>query len=222
MAIWMFRSKRASASVSRPCSTPCRRCRRSPIWHHWHCSSASGSPGAVVVTFIYALPPLVRITAHALGTVASDDRRGNHLDGLDASQQLMTKVQLPYGAQARSSSDSTRPSWRRCRWRRSRRSLRDRGLGLPIVRALNHLNVGVAFVAGMCWSSSRSCSTERPRTRQRGRGGGARWCATRDFARTRLIGLAAITVVALYMSHTQLNVVGLPRVRLGSEPCQLA
>ena len=42
-----------------------------------------GPASAVVCTLIYALPPLVRITAHGIRTVSADDHRGRPLDGPD-------------------------------------------------------------------------------------------------------------------------------------------
>ena len=201
-AIWMFRSKRVAVAL-----TPVLDAMQTMPAFAYLAPLALlfgiGAPGAIIVTFIYALPPLVRITAHALGTVSSTTVEATTSMG-STQRQLLSKVQLPMARRTiivglnqtimAALSMATIAAF-----------IAGPGLGGPIVRALNALNVGAAFVAGMCLvllaimldrtsehAAERSESTSRAGANARLRTYG-------------LIGLSVITVIALYMSHTKLK-----------------
>jgi glycine betaine/proline transport system permease protein len=212
VAIWMFRSKRASAAL-----TPVLDAMQTMPAFAYLAPLALlfgiGAPGAVVVTLIYALPPLVRITAHALGTVAAPTVEATTSMG-STRRQLLSKVQLPMARRTiivglnqtimAALSMATIAAF-----------IAGPGLGLPIVRALNALNVGVAFVAGMCLvflaiMLDRTSENAAERSEAAARSGSNQ--KLRTYA---LMALSAVTVVALYMSHTQLDWSVFPESDLG-------
>ena len=55
-----------------------------------------GPAGALVLTFIYALPPLVRITEHGIKSVSATTVEAARSMGL-TSRQMLRQVQLPDG-----------------------------------------------------------------------------------------------------------------------------
>ena len=94
LGIWMARSKR-----SRPCVTPVLDLMQTmpsfAYLRRWRCSSASAPPPRSSCTLIYALPPLVRITAHGIRDgVGRRPSRPPTRSGV-TTRQLLRKVQLP-------------------------------------------------------------------------------------------------------------------------------
>lgn len=147
LAIWMFRSNRASAAIT-PVLDAMQTMPSFAYLAPFALLFGIGNAGAVMVTLVYALPPLVRITAHALGTVSPTTVEATASMG-STSRQLLAKVQLPMSRRTiivglnqtvmAALSMAVIAAF-----------IAGPGLGLPIVRALNALNIGVAFVAGMC------------------------------------------------------------------------
>lgn len=107
-----------------------------------------GNPGAVVATIIYALPPLVRISAYGLGTVSPTTVEATTALG-STSGQLLTKVQLPM-ARRTIIVGLNQTIMAALSMAIIAAFIAGPGLGIPIIRALAILNVGIAFVSGMC------------------------------------------------------------------------
>ncbi len=166
IGIWMSRSQRATAAL-----TPVLDAMQTMPSFAYLAPLALlfgiGNAGAVIVTLIYALPPLVRITAHALGTVSPTTVEATTSTGVHLRTNCCAKCSFRCLA-APSSSGSTRPSWPRCRWPPSLPSSPVPGSGIPIVRALTVLNVGVAFVAGLCLVLDRHHARPRGGARRDG------------------------------------------------------
>ncbi len=74
-----------------------------------------GPASAVIATLIYAVPPVIRITAHGIRSVPPNDRRGGRVARARPVGRPSSRSCCRCPA-ARSSSASTRRSWRRCRW----------------------------------------------------------------------------------------------------------
>jgi glycine betaine/proline transport system permease protein len=211
MAIWMFRSKRATAALTPVLDTM----QTMPSFAYLAPLAllfGIGSPGAVVVTFLYALPPLVRITAHALGTVAPTTVEATTAMG-STSRQLLTKVQLPM-ARRTIIVGLNQSIMAALAMTVIAVFIASPGLGIPIVRALIALNIGVAFIAGLCVvllaiMLDRTSVASAARSESSGRFGNQR---LRTYA---LGGLAAATAVALDLAHSQLKWSVFPESDLG-------
>lgn len=106
-----------------------------------------GPAGALVLTFIYALPPLVRITEHGIRSVSPTTVEAARSMGL-TQRQMLRQVQLPMAkrtivvgvnqAMMAALSMATIAAL-----------VNGPGLGKPVVSALQVLNVGAAAVAGL-------------------------------------------------------------------------
>ena len=106
-----------------------------------------GPAAAVVLTFIYALPPLVRITEHGINSVSKTTVEAARSLGL-TQRQMLRQVQLPMArrtivvgvnqAMMAALSMATISAL-----------VNGPGLGGPVVSALQILNVGAASVAGL-------------------------------------------------------------------------
>lgn len=217
MAIWMSRSSAASAAI-----TPVLDAMQTMPSFAYLAPLALlfgiGNSGAVVVTLIYALPPLVRITAHALGTVSPTTVEATASLGSTENQQTR-KVRLPMSKRTiivglnqtimAALSMATIAAF-----------IAGPGLGQPIVRALSILNVGVAFVAGGCvvlLAIMLDRATERAgiRAELAARSGG-----NENIRRIVLAALSVFAVVALYLSHTQLSWSVFPESDFGTQVAQ--
>lgn len=147
LGIWMSRSKAVSAVV-----TPVLDIMQTMPSFAYLAPLALvfgiGNPAAVMVTFIYAFPPIVRISAHGLRTVSPTTVEATRALG-SSSGQLLRYVQLPM----------------------ARRTIivglnqtilaalsmvviavfvGAPGLGVPVIQSLAALNMGTAFVSGLC------------------------------------------------------------------------
>ncbi len=213
-AIWMSRSSAASAAI-----TPVLDAMQTMPAFAYLAPLALlfgiGNSGAVVVTLIYALPPLVRITAHALGTVSPTTVEATASLGSTENQQTR-KVRLPMSKRTiivglnqtimAALSMATIAAF-----------IAGPGLGQPIVRALNILNVGVAFVAGACvvlLAIMLDRATERAgiRAELAARSGG-----NENVRRIVLGVLGVAAVIALYLSHSQLRWSVFPESDFGAQ-----
>ena len=164
---------------------------------------AIGPASAVVATVIYALAPLVRISAHGLRSVSPTTVEATTAMG-STSRQLLGKVQLPMARRTiivglnqtimAALSMATITAF-----------IAGPGLGIPIISALGSLNVGVAFVSGMCIvvmaiMLDRTSATAADRSERAGR-------ARVNARLQRLIILAAgvVVLVVMYLSNTRLD-----------------
>ena len=107
-----------------------------------------GVAAAVIVTLIYALPPVIRISAHGIRTVSSETIEA--MESLGTSRfQMLRKVQLPMAKRTiivgvnqtimAALSMATIAAF-----------VDGPGLGEPVIKALESLDVGRAATAGLC------------------------------------------------------------------------
>ena len=107
-----------------------------------------GAPSAVVVTLIYALPPLVRISAHGLRSVAPATLEAATSLGATSGQRLR-QVQLPMAR--RTILVGLNQTTMAALSMATIAALVDGpGLGEPVLESLQSLDVGSAFVSGLC------------------------------------------------------------------------
>lgn len=107
-----------------------------------------GVAAAVIVTLIYALPPVIRITAHGIRSVSTETIEAMQSAGTSRSQMLR-KVQLPMARRTiivgvnqtimAALSMATIAAF-----------VDGPGLGKPVIKALESLDVGRAATAGLC------------------------------------------------------------------------
>ncbi len=106
-----------------------------------------GASAALVLTFIYALPPLVRITEHGINTVSGTTVEAARSMGLTGGQMLR-QVQLPMAR--RTIVVGINQCMMAALSMATISALVDGpGLGKPVISALQVLNVGAASVAGL-------------------------------------------------------------------------
>lgn len=106
-----------------------------------------GPSAAVVATLIYALPPVVRITAHGLRTVAASTIEATTSMG-STKAQLLRKVQLPMAK--RTIVVGINQTIMAALSMATIAALIDGpGLGEPVIQALQTLDIGTAFVSGL-------------------------------------------------------------------------
>ena len=147
LGIWMSRSKRATSWITPILDTM----QTMPAFAYLAplvLIFGIGPPGAVISTLIYALPPLVRISAHGLRTVSPTTVEATTALG-STSGQLLTKVQLPM-AKRTIIVGLNQTIMAALSMAIIAAFIGAPGLGPDIVSALSALNVGVAFVAGLC------------------------------------------------------------------------
>ncbi len=172
-----------------------------------------GNSGAVIATLIYALPPLVRISAHGLRTVSPTTMEATTALG-STTTQLLGKVQLPMAR--RTIIVGLNQTIMAALSLATIAALIDGpGLGKPVVQALAALNVGAAFVAGLCivimaimLDRSTVAAGERSEVSAR----------RRVTPRSRRIVLAVggvLALVAVYLSNTRLQWSLFPESDLG-------
>jgi len=172
-----------------------------------------GNPGAVVATLIYALPPLIRISAYGLSTVSPSTIEATTALG-STSSQLMKKVQLPM-ARRTIIVGLNQTIMAALSMAIIAAFIAGPGLGIPIIEALSVLNVGIAFVSGMCivfmaimLDRATAAAGERSEATSR---------RNVDEKRRRLIlGIsAAVVLVVAVISHNQLRWNVFPESDLG-------
>jgi glycine betaine/proline transport system permease protein len=145
--IWMGRSKRAAGAI-----TPILDGMQTlpsfvyllPITLFF----SIGVAAAVIVTLIYALPPVIRISAHGIRSVSTETIEA--MESLGTSRgQMLRKVQLPMAKRTiivgvnqtimAALSMATIAAF-----------VDGPGLGQPVIKALESLDVGGAATAGLC------------------------------------------------------------------------
>jgi glycine betaine/proline transport system permease protein len=159
-----------------------------------------GAASAVVVTVIFALPPLVRITAHGIRTVAPATVEASRSLGATGWQRLR-QVQLPMAR--RTIIVGLNQTTMAALSMATIAALVDGpGLGEPVIRYLSASDVGNAFVAGLC-IVILAITLDRLTTAASER----REVAVRSghdprIRRFVLLGLAVAAGVAVYLSRT--------------------
>jgi glycine betaine/proline transport system permease protein len=107
-----------------------------------------GPATAVILTLIYALPPLVRITEHGIRAVPATTVEAARSMGLTGGQMLR-QVQLPM-AKRTIVVGINQSTMAALSMATIAALVNGPGLGKPVVSALQVLNVGAASVAGLC------------------------------------------------------------------------
>jgi glycine betaine/proline transport system permease protein len=161
-----------------------------------------GPAAAVMLTLIYAIPPLIRITAHGIRSVPVGTLEAS--ESLGASRgQALRKVQLPMARR------TIVVGINQCMMAALAMAtiaalVSGPGLGVPVIQALAALDIGGAAVAGglivvlaIMLDRTTTAASERGELLRR-TGGSPR------NRRLVLLGLAVVTAVCVYMSHLYL------------------
>ncbi|MBT9254072.1 ABC transporter permease subunit [Phycicoccus sp. MAQZ13P-2] len=106
-----------------------------------------GPACAIVLTLVYALPPLVRITEHGLNSVAENTVEAGRSLGVTKGQ-LLRQVQLPM-AKRTIVVGINQCTMAALSMATIAALVNGPGLGKPVIAALQTLNVGAAAVAGL-------------------------------------------------------------------------
>lgn len=147
LGIWMARSRRATAAIT-PVLDVMQTMPSFAYLTPLVLFFGIGAASAVVVTLIYALPPLVRISAHALRTVAPTTVEASRSLG-STSGQLLRTVQLPM-ARRTILVGLNQTTMAALSMATIAALVNGPGLGGPVVQALQINDVGSASVAGLC------------------------------------------------------------------------
>jgi glycine betaine/proline transport system permease protein len=168
-----------------------------------------GPASAIVTTLIYALPPLVRITAHGIRNVSPTTVEAARSIGVTRSQMLR-HVQLPMAK--RTIIVGVNQCTMAALSMATIAALIDGpGLGQPVVKALQSLDIGDAFVSGiaiviMAIMLDRTTTAASERSEQAARAG------TENVRRRRIVlavsGVAVL--VAIYLSRIRLGLAEFP------------
>ncbi|MFF4585480.1 ABC transporter permease [Streptomyces sp. NPDC001388] len=160
-----------------------------------------GGASAVIATAIYAAPPAIRITAHALRSVPETTAEAAESLGATRRQALL-KVLLPMSK--RTVVMGVNQSIMAALAMVTIAALIDApGLGKTVVQALQSLDVGTAFNAGLAivvmaivLDRVTTAASARQEAARRSKNRFLRW-------RRPLLGVgAAVTAVLVYLSHT--------------------
>ncbi|MFD8722227.1 ABC transporter permease [Streptomyces sp. NPDC059629] len=168
-----------------------------------------GGASAVITTVIYAAPPAIRITAHAIRSVPETTVEAANSLGTTRSQQLV-KVLLPMSK--RTVVMGVNQTIMAALAMVTIAALIDApGLGKTVVQALQSLDVGTAFNAGLAivvmaivLDRVTTAAAARTETRRAGEGRFAKW-------RRPLLGAGGVAALVLvYLSHTYVWAAGFP------------
>jgi glycine betaine/proline transport system permease protein len=199
LGIWMSRSKRATAALTPVLDlmqTMPAFAYLAPLVLFFTIGAAS----AVVVTIIFALPPIVRISAHGLRTVAPATVEASRSLG-STEPQLLRQVQLPM-ARRTIIVGLNQTTMAALSMATIAALIDGPGLGEPVLSELQSLNVGGAFVAGLCIvilaiMLDRVTTAASERREQAIRG-----AYDPRIRRYVLLGLAVVAGIAIYLSRT--------------------
>lgn len=146
LGIWMARSKRATTVI-----TPVLDLMQTLPSFAYLAPLALvfgiGPAAAIVTTLIYALPPLVRITAHGIRTVSPATVEAARSFGSSGTQALR-KVQLPM-ARRTIIVGVNQCTMAALSMVTIATLINGPGLGEPVLQALQSLDIGAAFVSGL-------------------------------------------------------------------------
>ncbi|MGQ0573056.1 MAG: ABC transporter permease subunit [Pseudonocardia sp.] len=160
-----------------------------------------GPASATIATLIYAIPPVIRITAHAIRTVSPAALESSTSLGT-TRWQLLTKVQVPLAK--RTIVLGVNQTMMAALSMATIAALIDApGLGKDVLRALQSLAVGTAFNAGLAivvlaivLDRTLTAASARVELEQRGAVGHPRR------RRVLVIATAAVALVCVYLSRT--------------------
>lgn len=169
-----------------------------------------GSASAVLVTFLYAVPPIIRITGFGIRGVSATAIEATDSLGQSPLQRL-TKVQIPM-ARRTIIVGLNQTTMAALSMATIAALIAGPGLGSPVVQALAALQVGQAFVPGLAivimaimLDRTTTAISVRPQRLARAGGGNkkARWTLS------AVTGVLAL--VAVYLSHIYLQLATFPR-----------
>ncbi|MDP9221989.1 MAG: ABC transporter permease subunit [Actinomycetota bacterium] len=168
-----------------------------------------GAQAAVLVTLIYCLPPVVRISAHGVRTVSAAALEATDSLGQTRWQRL-TKVQMPM-AKRTIIVGINQTMLAALSMATIAALINGPGLGQPVVQALNALLIGQAFVPGlaivvMAIMLDRTTTAISERSERLARAGGG----NRKVRRWVLAGTGVAALVAVYLSRTYLQLATFP------------
>jgi glycine betaine/proline transport system permease protein len=176
-----------------------------------------GPAPAVVVTVIYATPPLIRITAHGIRNVAPTTVEASRSLGVKPGQ-LLRKVELPMARR------TIVVGLNQCMMAALSMAtiaalVSGPGLGVPVIQSLAALDVGGAAVSGglivalaIMLDRTTTRASERSEAMVRAGQGNAR------LRRWILLGLGVLTVLCVYVSHIRLGAAQFPRAGILQRP----
>jgi glycine betaine/proline transport system permease protein len=161
-----------------------------------------GPAAAVITTFVYAVPPVIRITAHGIQGVPESSLEASNSLGA-TSWQLLRKVRLPL-AKRTIVLGVNQTTMCALSMVTIAALIGAPGLGQTVVHALEILDVGTAFNAGlaiviMAIVLDRVTTAASRRVEQQYRGGAG---ALRMRRRLLLTGTGVLALVAIYLSYT--------------------
>lgn len=160
-----------------------------------------GAPAAVVCTLIYSLPPVMRIASHGLQHLPETTMEATDSLGQNKWQRLV-KVELPM-AKATIIVGLNQTTMAALSMATIAAFINGPGLGQPVVRALNALRVGDAFVPGFCIvlmaiMLDRVTTAASQHAEKLTRGQAKDMALTRDRS---LLVLGILAAVAVYLSR---------------------
>jgi glycine betaine/proline transport system permease protein len=208
IGIWMARSKAATAAIT-PVLDVMQTMPAFAYLAPLTLFFAIGPAAAVVITLLYAIPPLIRITAHGIRSVSPGTLEAAGSLGATKRQTLL-KVQLPMARR------TIVVGLNQCTLAALSMAtiaalIDGPGLGGPVVQALGSLDIGGAFVAGflivvVAIMLDRTTTAASERSEVLARSGQA------DTRRRRIIlaVLGVVTAVLVYLSHTQIGFAQVP------------
>ncbi|MCZ3386291.1 MAG: ABC transporter permease subunit [Actinomycetia bacterium] len=207
IGIWMSRSKRVTAAL-----TPVLDVMQTMPSFSYLAPLALfygiGPAAAVVTTLIYALPPLIRISAHGLRTVSPTTMEATSSLGSTDNQQLR-KVQLPM-ARRTILVGLNQTTMAALSMAVIAALINGPGLGIPVIDALTILNVGRAFVAGLCLVFL-AIMLDRMTTAAGERAEASARKGTNPQARRILLGVTGVlALISVYLSRQYLRLAEFP------------
>jgi glycine betaine/proline transport system permease protein len=207
IGIWMSRSKRVTAALT-PVLDVMQTMPSFAYLAPLVLFFGIGPAAAVITTLIYALPPLIRISAHGLRTVSPTTLEATTSLGSTDSQQ-MRKVQLPM-ARRTILVGLNQTTMAALSMAVIAALINGPGLGIPVLTALQILNVGQAFVAGLCivllaimLDRMTTAAGERAEAAARRR-------ENAQLRRGMLIGGGVIALVCVWLSRQYLRLAEFP------------
>lgn len=170
---------------------------------------------AVACTVVYALPPAVRIAGHGIRSVSTTTIEATDSIGQTGFQRL-TKVQLPM-AKKTIIVGINQTIMAALSMVVIAALVDGPGLGKPVLQALQSLNVGVAFVAGLC-IVFLAIFLDRTTTAASERSEAAIRSGADPRIRRIVLGVGVIVVgVCVYVSRTQFRFAEFPESSLGPD-----
>lgn len=178
-----------------------------------------GPAAAIVTTIIYSLPPLVRITGHGIRGVSPATLEAATSMG-STPWQALVKVQLPM-ARRTIVVGINQCTMAALSMATIAALINGPGLGIPVLQALQSLDVGSAFVSGLAivlmaimLDRTTTAASERSgieaRIQRGSRAGRAGTLRGPRLRRTSIIAGAVVTAAAIYLSHSYLALAKFP------------